>query len=162
MIRGVPQYGSVPLMTALGATNSETVKVGSTSFLLNITDSDPDVPVVLLADAKARLSEALQNLPQLQTQPAPAASRAAVGTPVWTLELDELEHTAVEMRPRLPMGSKLTGTARPQKAEVPPKLKPLDLDGLTVVDDPQFLKVLKQERNLPSGLAAAVAAFYGQ
>ncbi len=39
-------------------------------------------------------------------------------------------------------------------------LKPLKLDSLTVADDPDFLKLIKKEKNLPAFLKTGLPTLY--
>jgi hypothetical protein len=43
---------------------------------------------------------------------------------------------------------------------VPAQLVPLTLDPLTIADDPDFLKTLDHEANLPAYIAPGVRALY--
>jgi len=154
-------------MEALASGDGEHIKVGPHQFRMHLVNNDPDVPTVPLADARQQLAEALANLPQLAapTEHHFAALRAAraAGQPTaeeWTLELDELEETGVELRPRLPIHSELSGSARPLALAAPANLVPLTLDSLTVVDDRAFIETLQSERNLPDYIAPGLKAFY--
>jgi hypothetical protein len=90
--------------------------------------------------------------------------------PEWSLVLDEIEETGMELRPRLPFAShRHTGpTPVPMNAAMVAALskpiseivKPLELDALTVADDPKFLDRLAAEKNLPPFLAPGVKALY--
>ena len=64
---------------------------------------------------------------------------------VWSLALDEIQATGVDLRPRLPFNGPrdFTGPKRvsPRAAAAPLStiLQPIALDPLTVADDPDFL-----------------------
>ena len=85
---------------------------------------------------------------------------------VWTLALDEIQETGVELRPRLPFGptGRLTGPRRAMaRATAPPLstvLTPLALDALTVADDGDFLGRLTRERNLPKPITQGLPGLY--
>ncbi|MEP7152508.1 MAG: hypothetical protein ABI856_12425 [Nitrospira sp.] len=71
----------------------------------------------------------------------------------WTVALDELEGTGVDLRPRLPMRGErhLTGPT-PALARAEPLSEivvPLELDPLTVADDATFLSRIDKQINLP-------------
>jgi hypothetical protein len=72
----------------------------------------------------------------------------------------------MELRPRLPLGRSGTPTGPhrgPLRASSPPLstiLGPIALDPLTVVDDPDYLDVLRAQPNLPAGFAADLARLY--
>lgn len=134
------------------------VSVGKQSrrlYLKQVTQ-DPDVAQLTLNEAIETLTRALKRLPQLAAQlekPKPVARLARGPQPVvWRLVLDEVEDTGVQLRPRLPFGRRATG-ARPLSGKgVQPLsqiVEPLELDAMTVADDPSFLDRLAQQRNLP-------------
>ena len=79
----------------------------------------------------------------------------APAQPVWTLALDEIRDTGVELRPRLPFNGPqdFTGperhprlTSRVPLSEV---VKPMKLDPLTVADDEDFLAQIAAQPNVP-------------
>jgi hypothetical protein len=176
MINGVPRYG-VPALMGKFAMAGEPVRVGSSPRVLFLDQetADPAVGPVTLAEAKKLLTDALKRLPELAKKleaapPPPAAFAPAAGKPVWSLVLDEIEETGVELRPRLPFAShRHTGPSPvPMNAAMAAALakpisqivKPLKLDALTVADDPDFLDRLAAEKNLPPFLAPGVKALY--
>lgn len=168
MIHGVPQYGSEDLMKNFGATaDGEHLKVGGCNQILHLTSKDAHIPTVSLSHATQTISDALKDLPALARKAkrrmaeTAVALAAGVRVPeVWTLELDELEDTGVEVRPRLPMANALTGFARPMEIVAPSKLKPLQFDPITLVDDPDFIKRVGTEMNLPKYLAPGLKRAY--
>ena len=124
MINGVARYGAPDLMEALGA-KGEAIKVGGSQrqvFLQQAT-GDPDVVGVSLSAARRALKAAFRDLPKLakeleKPKPIPKkAARAALDAPqpvVWSLSLDEIQPTGVDLRPRLPFNGPrdFTGPAR--------------------------------------------------
>lgn len=89
------------------------------------------------------------------------AGRRTQGFHGWRLALDEQLGNNVQLRPRLEYNGIRTGPdlhAVVTAAAAP--LHPIKLDGLAVVDDPVFITTLTGETNLPSGIGAAIAAFY--
>lgn len=177
LINGIPRYGSSALMSSLG-TPGESIQVGAESRVINLVQQteDPSVSAISLAQARDTLTSALKTLPSLAKKlekPVALARLAAsvrkrTGKPlplVWSLVLDEIEETGMELRPRLPLpGWKgLTGPPHVMAAASAPLssiLEPLDLDPLTVVDDPNFLPLVAREKNLPAYLAPALEALY--
>ena len=110
MVNGVARYGMPGLMGALGA-KGETLRVGGKTRCLYLEQAtaDPDVAGVSLSIARSTLRAAFRNLPKLAReleQPrSMKAMRTALDTPepvVWSLALDEIQATGVDLRPRLP------------------------------------------------------------
>ena len=172
MINGVARYGMPSLMGALGAVG-EGLRVGGLSrmvFLRQVT-ADPVMAATPLGQARDTLKDAFRRIAELARkleQPPPAAPRLALGrpaAPVWSLALDEIEDTGVDLRPRLPLSgqSALTGASRSAaRAAVPLStiLEPMDLDPLTVADDGEFLERIAAQKNLPAFLPSELAALY--
>jgi 5-methylthioadenosine/S-adenosylhomocysteine deaminase len=172
MIGGVPRHGEPKLMRALGVTKGEPVSVGgqARTLFLDQASEDPDIASVTLAEATATLSDALARLPDLakalESRPAQPSALLAGPQPVtWKLALDELAHGGLELRPRLPAprtGQPTGPTLAAAAAKKPLSqiLKPLKLDGLTVADDPDFLKLIGKEKNLPKFLQDGLPTLY--
>jgi len=171
VINGVPRYGHAAWMTQLGM-NKEALTIGSQKQALNLSQAtqDPLVGKLSLADATTILADALRTLPKrakdLEKPKLTARLRATMDAPpVWQLALDELHQTGFDVRPRLParMGRQRTGaSAISGKGSEPLSsiVGPLQLDPLTVADDPDFLHTVAGEKNLPAGLAAKLAQLY--
>jgi hypothetical protein len=73
------------------------------------------------------------------------------------LALDELAPTGVDLRPRLslPGTGRPTGPTRAAAAAAQPLsqiLEPLELDPLTVADDPEYLTKMAAQPNLPQAV----------
>jgi hypothetical protein len=85
---------------------------------------------------------------------------------VWTLALDEIQNTGMDQRPRLPYDGPqdFTGPNLQPAAFAGPALStvlgPIELDPLTVADDPNFLKRIAAEPNLPDVIRKGLAALY--
>jgi hypothetical protein len=172
MIGGIPRYGEPTLMRALGVTKGESVSVGGqarTLFLDQVTE-DPDIGSVTLAKAAATLTDALARLPALakalESRPArPFVFRVGPQPVTWMLALDELVPGGLDLRPRLPAPHTHTPTGPTRAAAalaVPLSqiLKPLELDPLTVADDPDFLTRIAAARNLPAFLKTGLPTLY--
>lgn len=167
LIDGVPRVGRSPLMTGLGITAGDQVKVGGVDRRLNLTqpDADPDVQSVSVADAIAVLEQALSDLPSATMRATSVAvpDRLPGGA---VLAVEGVIDNHMSSRPHLPWRGRLTGpdlpTAaadpRPAGAAPPGPLPALTLDPLTAVDNPGFYDSLKVARNLPDDIASAIAA----
>jgi 5-methylthioadenosine/S-adenosylhomocysteine deaminase len=173
MINGVARYGVPGLMKRL-APEDQTVTVGGQSrkLYLKQNTADPDVTAVSLRTAASQLRDALRNIAKLakdEEKPKPAAKkRAALDAPtrpVWSLALDEIQDTGVDLRPRLPLNGPrdFTGATRAAVAAALPLstiLKPIRLDPLTVADDGDFLDAIEQQPNLPAPIKSGLRALY--
>ena len=174
MINGVARYGVPELMAALGPAG-QTLRVGGETrrLFLEQQTADPDVASLSLSAAQDALSAAFRELPKLARDletPRPRMSmRAALDAPepvVWSLALDEIRATAVDLRPRLPFNgpADFTGPARvPLRAAAAPLstiLQPITLDPLTVADDPDFLSRIARQPNLPDLVRTNLAQLY--
>ncbi len=176
MINGVARYGVPSLMQQLSP-GGESIRVGGQprELFLQQTTGDPDVATVDLKEAQEILTAALHDLPQLAKalEKPPPTRRAVMGLVldrpeplVWTLALDEIQPTGVDLRPRLPFGKAQTRTG-PQltlaRASAPPLstiLEALPLDALTVADDVGFLERMTQQRNLPEPIKQGLPLLY--
>ena len=174
MINGVARYGMPGLMGALGA-KGETLRVGGKTRCLYLEQAtaDPDVAGVSLSAARSTLRAAFRDLPKLARElekPKPVkAARAALDAPepvVWSLALDEVQATGVELRPRLPFNdpNDFTGperaSVRAASAPLSTILKPIELDPLTVADDPNFLSDIANQPNVPEPIRTGLANLF--
>jgi hypothetical protein len=167
VVGGVRRFGTAPLMAGAGP-EMESIEVGGESRTLNlwldeVPDSDgPQLEQLTLKDAAARLKGALGALGSASPATPHLRRSSAALTGGWTLALDEVEHTGEEMRPLIGLSPKAArhGVSRPLAAKAAVKLSPIDLDPLTVPDDPGFLKALVKEPNLPKGMGAVIAKMY--
>ncbi len=176
MINGAPRYGHSAWMEKLGA-KKETRKVGSQAQAFNFVQETQDelVGKLSLKNAEEALAAALQNLPALAKElekPKPAAPTLSLfpEPPTWELALDEIQHTEVGLRPRLParngkgrvgalplQGPALQGLVSEPLSKI---VEPLVIDPLTVVDDAEFLATVASEKNLTPELIAGLVALY--
>lgn len=171
VINGVPRYGLNTFMSELGATGEPLTINGQKRMLFLKQDTqDPLVGAIKLSQAKTTLKSALSRLPALAKeleQPKPVAMIGRRRAPTtWQLALDEIEDTGFDLRPRLRsrITRQLTGPKRVLAAATQPLsqiLEPLELDPLSVVDDPDFLSVLATQRNLPQFVKDGLSALYG-
>jgi imidazolonepropionase-like amidohydrolase len=173
-IDGTPRYGTPALMSANGP-GLETLTVGGEPRVLYLTQAteDPDVAALGYGEARAKLADALQNIKSIRLEqeaaeparaPEALAARPAVRAGHPRLALDEFEQTDLTQRPHLPLHGAPTGprdrAAAPAVA-LSSLLSPIELDALTVADDPTWLERLSAEMNLPEYLAAGLRALYG-
>jgi 5-methylthioadenosine/S-adenosylhomocysteine deaminase len=174
MINGIARYGMPGLMDALGS-QGETLRVGGKTRRLFLTQetADPDVAPVSLSSARITLQAAFRDLPtlarELENPPARKVRRAALDTPqpvVWSLALDEIQATGVNLRPRLPFNGPhdFTGPDRVAlRAATTPLsvlLQPIALDPLTVADDSSFLSEIANQPNVPDSIRTGLAKLY--
>ncbi len=170
-VNGVPRFGTSALLTALGVTGAETVKIGAASrkLFLKQDEQDPQVGKISLSDAIGILGEALANLPALardleKPQTARAIARTFDSAPVWELALDELQDTGTAVRARMQLDGKMVGARTLAGAGSKPLsqiVKPLVLDRLTVADDADFVPGLGTQKNLPDWLKSELASLLG-
>jgi len=171
VINGVPRFGRNTFMSALGATGEAlTIDGQPRTLFLKQDTQDPLVGSIKLSQATATLKDALSKLPALAKaleQPKPVAMIGRRRAPTtWQLALDEIEDTGFDLRPRLRSrhSRQLTGpTRRAAEAAKPLSqiLQPLELDPLSVVDDPDFLPALATQRNLPQFVKDGLSTLYG-
>jgi len=176
VINGTPRYGTPALMAADGA-GVEALSVGGEQRLLYLaqTTGDPDVSALSFAAAKAKLSDALQNLKAVRLEQEAAQPRRAGLEPLAAapdvqaghprLALDEFEHTDFTQRPHLPLDGVITGPRDHTAAGAPEQplsamLSPIELDVLTVADDAGWLDGLAGEKNLPDYVLPGLRALY--
>ena len=171
VINGVPRYGLNTFMSELGATGEPLTINGQKRMLFLKQDTqDPLVGAIKLSQAKTTLKSALSRLPALAKeleQPKPVAMIGRRRAPTtWQLALDEIEDTGFDLRPRLRsrITRQFTGPRRAVAAATQPLsqiLEPLELDPVSVVDDPDFLSALAMQRNLPQFVKDGLSALYG-
>jgi uncharacterized protein (UPF0147 family) len=159
-------------MVALGY-EGERVRVGGKSrrLFLEQASADPAVPKVSLRSARSRLRKAFRDLPKLarDMEKPKKVRRAALDAPepvVWSLALDEIQATGVDLRPQLPFRGPrdFTGPERVSlRAAAPPLstiLQSIELDPLTVADDHSFLADIAQQANVPEPVRSGLAQLY--
>lgn len=153
VINGTPRYGVPSLVAPIGL-DVETIRVGGRDRVLEFDQAtaDPVVAKISLADAKGRLADALQRLPDLAmglANPARAASMRGVADPAgrarWTLELDDEPHARDAQRP---LASHASETSDRATAPLDQALTSITLDPLTVADDPGYFRRIADQPNL--------------
>ncbi len=177
MINGVARYGTKELMGAL-VPQDQTVKVDGESrrLFLKQETADPAVIPVALSTAVDTLRDALQDIAKLAKKAEKARtrpeSRRALDAPepiTWSLALDEIQDTGMELGPRLPFNGPrdFTGPAKVARSSVQEAsqplstlLEPIELDALTVADDEDFLDLVESEGNVPDPIRKGLRALY--
>jgi cytosine/adenosine deaminase-related metal-dependent hydrolase len=170
VINGTPRYGTPAMMVADGP-DLELLAVGGEPRVLYLKQEteDPDVSALSFAQAQAKLKDALHNIKQIRVEqesqhpPETLAAAPDIGDGQPRLALDEFERTEFTQRPHLPLEGIVTGpTDRPAIAAPPIStlLSSIDLDALTVVDDPDFLDRVAAQINLPEYMAPALRQLY--
>ena len=175
VINGVRRYGTTRNMASAGG-SVEPVRVGDAVRALDLS-TDPDSPLarVTLAEATQTLTKVLRDLPELAKQIAtePAAHTTARVAATRTaaldlLELDEIEelntpvlHRGAAAAAGLPnlLGERVFAAADLLRAMTKP-IRPIELDPLTVADDPDYVTQLREQVTLPAGFAEQVAGLY--
>ncbi len=181
MIEGAPRVGVPAMLTALGATATEAIKVGGQARALDLTEvaADTSVGRVSMAEATAILTTALANLPNA----AKASKLSQLPRGQVRLAVEGLVDNRKSSRPHLPYHGHHTGpnyrsaqqprllvrplpkrprgelaAARTAGATAPVALPALTLDPVTAVDNPGYYEELAHEINLDDPLKAALLA----
>jgi cytosine/adenosine deaminase-related metal-dependent hydrolase len=155
VINGVPRVGQKRLMKFFGK-GTEEIEVGASTRVLNLAQetSHPLVGQLTLAEAIQRLEVALKNLPTLAEELDLQVSSGLFGGSAdaqgvsWRVSLDFEEEDPTE----------IDLAANP----LAPHVQPLELEGITVADDPQFLRNLVAARNLPEFAKKGLPPLYGE
>jgi hypothetical protein len=168
VVNGVPRFGTSTLVSALGVTGAETVKIGSAKRLLYLKqdEQDPQVGKISLSDATGILAEAFATLPALareleKPKSARTLAKARDAGPVWELALDEIQETGAAVRARLEFGGArvgaraLAGSGSQLLSQI---VKPLVPDPLTVAGDEDFVPGMESQKNLPDWMKSGLAA----
>jgi 5-methylthioadenosine/S-adenosylhomocysteine deaminase len=169
-INGTPRYGTPAMMVADGP-GLEKITVGGQARVLYLTQTteDPDVAALGYGAAQAKLADALQNIKEIRLVqeakhgPEALATAPAVQTGHPRLALDEFEHTDFTQRPHLMLGGAMTGPLDKPETSAPPissLLSPIEIDPLTVADDPDWFANVAEERNLPAYVVPGLRALY--
>lgn len=119
------------------------------------------------------LLEALHDIKKLAREaekPKKIAKRAldTPTAPIWSLALDEICDTGVDLRPRLPLDGPrdFTGPERmSRRAAVAARLLshllgPIKMDPLTVADDSDFLTQIEGQPNVPKQIKQSLRILY--
>lgn len=161
VINGVPRYGHESIMNNWTDTK-EKIEVNGVKYQIHLkqTTADPIVGSLKLIDAVNKLSEGLQNLPdiakELETMRLTFSFPGVDTPPQWFLVLDHDEEPEGE---KLRMGVVTERSFNVSKplSEIVEKM---ELDKLTVADDPDFLNIIQAEINLPQYIKDGLGKMY--
>lgn len=169
-IAGTPRYGVESLMNRFGP-GTEKWTVGGENRVLNLAqeDADPVVGGLTLQAARDKLQDGLHRLPQLALALEQALTRrpgvAPPPEPEFTLVLDQEEPDDTVLRTYFTnyIGLSLSRSANALNRGLPLSeiVEPLELDPLTVADDPDFLVTIEDEDNLPKYVKEGLKKLYG-
>ncbi|MEM7537048.1 MAG: amidohydrolase family protein [Chloroflexota bacterium] len=154
VIDGIPRVGQPRLMNRFALLNPEDITVGNAKRILHLHQDNvhPLVADLTLTEATQRLQDALRNLPQLAAELENAVQQGldagAVGSPLSVVGID------LEFQEEFA----LTGAAEPLST----LLFPMELEPITVADDPHFLGKLAASPNLPPFIVKNLPALYGE
>ncbi len=166
VINGVPRYGHEDLMNKWTAVK-EKIEVNGIHYQIHLKQAtaDPVVGTLSLEDAINKLSDALQNLPHIaeNLNKVPLMAHSILNAeshPQWFLVLDHNDELEGE-KLRLTSSGGLKAS-QPLMASKPLSeiVEEMELDKITVADDPDFLTTIKREQNLPQYLKNGLENMY--
>jgi 5-methylthioadenosine/S-adenosylhomocysteine deaminase len=162
MINGAARAGTPTLMHALAPPPQaalEQLTIAGAPRLLDLRQATefPAVAALTLAQATETIRDGLQRLGELahDLEHKPLAMLLDRGGPELMLVLDHDEPPGVSIRPHLGEA----GAARPVFGAATPLseiVEPVELDGLTVAGDADYVTRLKQQPNLPDEIKHAL------
>ncbi len=155
VIDGVPRAGQRRLMQRFGPSTEE-IRVGRSTRLLNLHQAatHPLVLNLTLTEATERLVEAMQQLPTLAQDLTRVVSAGLFSGAVdaqgitWQVVID-LEEESADFQ-------------RLDTRAIADYVQPMALDGITVADDPAFLRKLMAAQNLPKEIKQGLPPLYGK
>lgn len=165
IINGVPRYGHEILMNNW-TDKKEKMEVNGVKYQIHLKQAtaDPVVGTLKLEDAVNKLSDGLRNLPNvaknLETVRLTFSFPRADAPPQWFLVLDHNDEPEGEKLRMTISGS--SKPAQPLMASQPLSeiVEEMELDKMTVADDPDFLNVIQNEQNLPQYLKDGLVKMY--
>jgi cytosine/adenosine deaminase-related metal-dependent hydrolase/C-terminal processing protease CtpA/Prc len=153
VIDGIPRVGQPRLMNRFALTDPEELSIGQSRRVLHLAQEGVHdlVGDLTLAEATSRLQDALENLPalagDLESALLSGLTAGMAGSPLSPVQLElELDDEPIE--------SMLGSLAE--------DLFPMELEPITVADDPNFLPKLVAAYNLPSFIKEGLPALYGE
>jgi len=166
MVDGRAVLGTPDLMSSLGQ-RGESIKVGTSTRIINYGTGDPRVPTLTFAEAEAAMKDALSRLPTLlkDEKAGMGVSQlklAAGPKPELSLALDEEHLTGYVQRVRLPYHGQATGpdaVFNPAALAAAP-LKPLSIDPPSVANDPGYGARLQAQVNIPAAVKRHLKVYY--
>lgn len=166
VINGIPRYGHENLMN-LWTEVKEKIEVNGVRYQIHLKQAtaDPVVGELTLKGAVEKLNDGLGNLPRLaklmEKSPAVRSSLRAEEPPQWFLVLDhndEIEGEKLRMNISAGPMKAQPLMASPPLSEI---VEEMELDKMTVADDPEFLEALKTQQNLPKYIKVGLEKMYG-
>ena len=157
VIDGVPRVGQTSLMRRVGG-STESIRVGGSTRKLNLAqpETHPLVRDLTLTEATERLEQAMQQLPELAEKiDAQTARTGLLGGSLgddgdtWRVVMDIDEDD---------LGDETALAALPLADFV----EPMELPGISVADDRNFLRELVRARNLPEYVKKQLPPMYGK
>jgi cytosine/adenosine deaminase-related metal-dependent hydrolase len=157
IINGFPHAGQPSLMRRFQLGNEE-VRIGRSVRLLHLEQEDahPLVRDLTMTEATKRLQQAMKDLPALAAELDNALAMGLFSGSaddqgsVWYVVMDfEEEDRAIE---------EALGIASLPLTEF---VEPMELEGITVAGDPQFLRKLVAARNVPEYIKKGIPPLYG-
>lgn len=170
VVGGTPRYGEASLMAQL-VPEPEAVHVAGMKQAFYMkkalveVETSPELPETSFASAQKLLADALLNVPSLVGVP-DTLKTALQGThgPEWELALDEIEDHGVEMRSKMGLVGRAASVGPTRgvalKSAPKPKIEPVVLDALTVVEDGGFMKCVQAQANLPDYVKFGLPKLY--
>ena len=166
MVDGRAVLGTPDLMSSLGQPG-ESIKVGTSTRIINYGTGDPRVPTLTFAEAEAAMTDALSRLPTLLKDEKAGMGvshlkLAAGHKPKLRLALDEEHLTGYVQRVRLPYHGQATGpdaVFNPAMVAAAP-LKPLSIDPPSVADDPGYDARRQAQVNIPAAVKRHLKVYY--
>jgi len=170
IIDGIPRVGQPRLMKQFGAGAGEPVTVGGARRILDLRPRPGEIDLGLtLAEARAKLADTLENLPERAAEL--DAAIAAGWTPGAALAASGLRDELMPVgwdEPRLRVvlefeeeQGEAAFLATLRAGDLADWVAPMKLEGLTVADDPDFLRSLMRSLNLPRFVKEKLPARHG-
>lgn len=185
VINGIRRYGQRRLMQGIAGLEARRIGGSQRRFNLEQGNVEQSVAGLSVADAEARLRDALDRLPDLALdleqggltslvtgagprQKGLVRTGAGASLPslegTWFLDLDHIDGPGAAHRPKLLTIDRLrTGVFAPSMAASVPLselLVPIELDELAAQDDDRFWATLATEPNLPTGIRDGLFSAY--
>jgi len=165
VINGIPRYGHESIMNKW--TNvKEKIAVNGTNYLIHLkqTTADPVVGNLKLDDAVTMLSDGLRNLPDLAKNMEKVrltfSFPKADAPPQWFLVLDHNDEEEGEKLRLTSPGSLMAKQPLTASKPLSEIVEKMELDHLTVADDPDFINIIEDEKNLPQYLKDGLGKMY--
>ena len=170
VINGIPRVGQTRLMNKF-LTGGEKIRVGRSTRILDLTTEpgDADLGGLTLWGAQQRLADTLENLPDraqdlddaVAAGWVPGVSVAAGGVDTVLLPPSWEEPPIRVVLEFEEEGSDDAFIEALQAGDLADWVEPMELEGLTVAEDRDFLKRLLRTRNLPRFIKEKLPALHG-